>query len=194
MPSQLEHTPQLRSWWLRWVHLLQCISNIFRHENKNTLSLVYSALFNIVFKALKIFSNKYVSEILAMAFACSPYRRGSTQSSDMAWHRSTTLKHATLRKNNCVTVNKSGPRVFLTSQMSSGSELCSSWRNCSFNLYLKGTVPRDFRLLFFFHESVSPKPLSIPIGPFRIFSVANLPPVSLTPVANLPPVSITLAK
>ncbi len=31
----------------------------------------------------------------------------------------------------------------------------------------KGTVPRDFRL---FHESVSPKPLSIPIGPFRIFS------------------------
>ncbi len=34
----------------------------------------------------------------------------------------------------------------------------------------KGTVPRDFRLLFFFHESVSPKPLSIPIEPFRIFS------------------------
>ncbi len=29
---------------------------------------------------------------------------------------------------------------------------------------------RDFRLLFFFHESVSPKkPLSIPIEPFRIF-------------------------
>jgi hypothetical protein len=36
--------------------------------------------------------------------------------------------------------------------------------------FLKGTVPRDFRLLFFFHESVSPKPLSIPIEPFRIFS------------------------
>jgi hypothetical protein len=35
---------------------------------------------------------------------------------------------------------------------------------------LKGTVPRDFRLLFFYHESVSPKPLRIPIGPFRIFS------------------------
>jgi hypothetical protein len=32
----------------------------------------------------------------------------------------------------------------------------------------KGTLPRDFRL--FCHESVSPKPLSIPIGPFRIFS------------------------
>jgi hypothetical protein len=26
---------------------------------------------------------------------------------------------------------------------------------------LKGTVPRDFRLQVFFHESVSPKPLSI---------------------------------
>ncbi len=34
----------------------------------------------------------------------------------------------------------------------------------------KGTVPRDFRLRVFFHESVSPKPLSIPIEPFRIFS------------------------
>jgi hypothetical protein len=30
---------------------------------------------------------------------------------------------------------------------------------------VKGTVSRDF-----FHESVSPKPLSIPLGPFRIFS------------------------
>ncbi len=36
--------------------------------------------------------------------------------------------------------------------------------------FLKGTVPRDFRLLVFFHESVSPKPLSIPLGPFRIVS------------------------
>jgi hypothetical protein len=27
---------------------------------------------------------------------------------------------------------------------------------------IKGTVSRDFRLLFFFHESVSPNPLSIP--------------------------------
>jgi hypothetical protein len=31
-------------------------------------------------------------------------------------------------------------------------------------------VSRDFLLLFFFHESVSPKPLSIPLGPFQIFS------------------------
>jgi hypothetical protein len=31
-------------------------------------------------------------------------------------------------------------------------------------------VSRDFRLLVFFHESVSPKPLSIPLGLFRIFS------------------------
>jgi hypothetical protein len=30
-------------------------------------------------------------------------------------------------------------------------------------------VSRDFRLLFFFYESVSPKP-SIPSGSFRIFS------------------------
>jgi hypothetical protein len=44
----------------------------------------------------------------------------------------------------------------------------------SFDLHLmcssvKGTVSRDFRLLVFFHESVSPKPLSIPLGPHRIF-------------------------
>ncbi len=34
----------------------------------------------------------------------------------------------------------------------------------------KGTVPRDFRLQVFFNESVTPSPLSIPLGPFRIFS------------------------
>ncbi len=34
---------------------------------------------------------------------------------------------------------------------------------------VKGTVPRDFRLLFFSWISFS-KPLSTPIGPFRIFS------------------------
>ncbi len=33
----------------------------------------------------------------------------------------------------------------------------------------KGTVSRDF-LLLFFYESVSPQPQSIPLGPFRIFS------------------------
>jgi hypothetical protein len=38
-----------------------------------------------------------------------------------------------------------------------------------FKARFKGTVPRDFRLLIF-HESVSPKPLSIPVGPFRIIS------------------------
>jgi hypothetical protein len=40
----------------------------------------------------------------------------------------------------------------------------------------------------FFHESVSPKPLSIPLGPFRkfaeIFAAQGAPPVSVTPVAN----------
>jgi hypothetical protein len=35
---------------------------------------------------------------------------------------------------------------------------------------IKGTVPRDFRLQVFLHESVSLKPLSISLGPFRIFS------------------------
>ncbi len=30
-------------------------------------------------------------------------------------------------------------------------------------------MSRDFRLQIFFNESVSPKPLSIPLGPFRIF-------------------------
>jgi hypothetical protein len=32
-----------------------------------------------------------------------------------------------------------------------------------------GTVPRDFRLRIFFHESVSPKPLSIQKGAFQFF-------------------------
>ncbi len=59
-------------------------ARFLRHGNKNTLSLVmvYSALFNNVFEALNLFLNKY----LAAAIACSPYHRGSTQSSDMAWH------------------------------------------------------------------------------------------------------------
>ncbi len=39
-----------------------------------------------------------------------------------------------------------------------------------YDFKLKGQVSRDFRLLVFFHESVSPKPLSIPLGPFRFFS------------------------
>jgi hypothetical protein len=67
----------------------------------------------------------------------------------------------------------------------------------------KGTVSRDF-LLLVFHESVSPKPLSIQLGPFRIFPKIRgfatgindtggklPPPVSTTPAANLPPVSAT---
>jgi hypothetical protein len=55
----------------------------------------------------------------------------------------------------------------------------------------KGTVSRDFRLLVFFHESVSPKPLSMPLGCFEffqkfaeVFPAQGLPPVSTTPVAN----------
>ncbi len=35
---------------------------------------------------------------------------------------------------------------------------------------IKGTVSRDYLLLVFFHESVSPQPQSILLGPFRIFS------------------------
>jgi hypothetical protein len=57
---------------------------------------------------------------------------------------------------------------------------------------VKGTVSRDFLLLVFFLESVSPKPLIIPLGLFQIFSknswrylpLKGLPPVSTTPVAN----------
>jgi len=37
-------------------------------------------------------------------------------------------------------------------------------------LLLKGTVSRDFLLLVFFMNQFPPKPLSIPLGPFRIFS------------------------
>jgi hypothetical protein len=39
-------------------------------------------------------------------------------------------------------------------------------RYCSF----KESLTRDFRLKVFFHKSVSPGPLSISLGPFRIFS------------------------
>jgi hypothetical protein len=50
--------------------------------------------------------------------------------------------------------------------------------------YFKGTVSRDFGLLDF-HQSISPKPLTIPLGPFQIiFAAEGLPPVSTTPVAN----------
>jgi hypothetical protein len=55
---------------------------------------------------------------------------------------------------------------------------------------LKGTVPRDFRLQVFY-ESVSPKPLIIPLGRFeffrkyaQIYAAQGAPPVSLTPLAN----------
>ncbi len=37
------------------------------------------------------------------------------------------------------------------------------------NPTFKGTVSRYFRLLFFFHESVSPKPLSITLGRLEFF-------------------------
>ncbi len=55
----------------------------------------------------------------------------------------------------------------------------------------KGTVSRDFFTSGFFHESVSPQPQSIPLGPFQIFSKIReifaskgAPPVSTTPAAN----------
>ncbi len=64
LPSQLERTPQLGSWWLHWVHLLLCPSKIYRHWNKNTflILMVYSVLFNNVLK-LNLFLYKYVVEI-----------------------------------------------------------------------------------------------------------------------------------
>ncbi len=69
-----------------------------------------------------------------------------------------------------------------------------------FKVLFKGTVSRDFFESGFFHESVSPKPLSIQLGRFRIFrkfteifTAQCWPPVSTTPVANLPPVWTTPA-
>ena len=41
---------------------------------------------------------------------------------------------------------------------------------------IKGTVSRDFLLLFFFLESVSPKPLIIPLGPVRTSRIFCLDP------------------
>ncbi len=54
---------------------------------------------------------------------------------------------------------------------------------------LKEIVSRDFLLLVFFHESVSPKPQSKFAD---IFASQVAPLVSTTQVANLPPMSTTL--
>ncbi len=51
------------------------------------------------------------------------------------------------------------------------------------SITLKGTVSRDFLLLVFFHESVSPQPQSIPLGQDTT-PAANLKPVSTTPAEN----------
>ncbi len=48
--------------------------------------------------------------------------------------------------------------------------MSSKAQSSSWDRPFKGTVLRDLLLLVFFHESVSAKPLSIPLGPFRIFS------------------------
>ncbi len=53
--------------------------------------------------------------------------------------------------------------------------------------FLKGQCHEIFASGFF-HESVSPLPQSIPLGPFRIFeifAIQGAPPVSTTPEANL---------
>ncbi len=62
----------------------------------------------------------------------------------------------------------------------------------------KGKVSQDF-CFWFFHESVSPQPQSIPIGPFRIFqkfaeifASQGAPPVSRTTAAKFAPVSLVL--
>ncbi len=71
---------------------------------------------------------------------------------------------------------------------------------CTQSWSLKGRVSRDFLLLVFFHESVSPQPQSIPLGRFKffltfaeIFTSQGAPLISTTLVANLPPVSMTPA-
>jgi hypothetical protein len=43
------------------------------------------------------------------------------------------------------------------------------WKHTVFSS-VKGSLTRDFRLQVFFHKSVSLWPLSIPLGPFQIFS------------------------
>jgi hypothetical protein len=60
----------------------------FIYRNKNTLSfvMVYSALFNNVFKALSLFLNKYVAEIQFWQRHLAALHKGSTENSDMAWH------------------------------------------------------------------------------------------------------------
>ncbi len=59
-----------------------------------------------------------------------------------------------------------------------------------YKVLIKGTKPRDFRLRVF-NKSDSPKPLSIPRGPFKFFrkipeilAAQGAPPVSLTREAN----------
>jgi hypothetical protein len=76
------HTPQLHEFTCSCVQ-----AKIFRHGNKVLFPLLWyiQPLFNNVMKALNLFFNKYVAEVQlpAMAFGCSPYHRGSTQSSDI---------------------------------------------------------------------------------------------------------------
>ncbi len=74
-----------------------------------------------------------------------------------------------------------------------GKESKKVYLNCTVvctNDYLKGSVTRSFASGFF-HESVSPQPQSILLGPFQIFSKIHggvesqgAPPVSTTPAAN----------
>jgi hypothetical protein len=52
-------------------------------------------------------------------------------------------------------------------------------------------MPGDFQIYVFFHDSVSHKPLSIPLGLLKfsqkfteIFAAQGALPVSLTPLAN----------
>ena len=60
LPSQLERTPQLLMVTLSPPVAVS--KQIFSHGNKNSsLVLAYSALFNNAFKALNLFSNKYVT-------------------------------------------------------------------------------------------------------------------------------------
>jgi hypothetical protein len=53
---------------------------------------------------------------------------------------------------------------------------------------LKGQCHEIFCFWFFFHESVSPQPQSIPLGPFQkfteIFACQGAPSVSTAPAAN----------
>ncbi len=91
LPSQLERTTQLGWWGLHRVHLLLCPVKNFRHGNKKNSFPCNGVFISDIIMYVKLWTNFKINMLpkyscLAMASVCPPYHRGSTQSSDMAWH------------------------------------------------------------------------------------------------------------